>query len=71
MDQLKKIGFAFVGAGDLAVQSAKDLGSKAQTFAGKGRRQALAQYKGLARRGERIVTKVRRSEPASRTTKSA
>lgn len=64
MEQLKKLGFAVVGAGELAVQSAKDFGSQAQSFAGKSRRQAVAQYKGLSRRGERIVSKVRRSGPA-------
>jgi hypothetical protein len=53
--------YAPLGAGELVIQKSRELSKKAWTRALKERKQLLKSYRDLARRGEKLVTSVRKS----------
>lgn len=66
MNQLTKIAYAVVGAGDLAAEKTRALMERARTLPTDGRKDAEVAYGDLAKRGERTYKKVARSKPAER-----
>jgi hypothetical protein len=53
--------YAPLGAGELVIEKSRELSKKAWIRAQKERKQLLKAYRGLARRGEKLVTSVRTS----------
>lgn len=66
MNQLTKIAYALIGAGDLAAERAMGLVERARALPAERRKDAEALYGDLATRGERTYRKVVGSEPAER-----
>ena len=58
--------YAPLGAGEVLVEKSRELSMKAWTEALKQRKQFLKSYRELAKRGERLVTSVRKSTHARR-----
>lgn len=53
--------YAPLGAGQLVVEKTREASKKAWTMAQKRRRRVLKTYEDLAKRGEKLVTSIRRS----------
>ena len=53
--------YAPLGAGELVIEKSRELSKKAWTRAMRDRKQLLKGYRGLARRGEKLVASVRTS----------
>ena len=53
--------YAPLGAGQLVVEKTREVSKKAWTGAQKRRKKALKAYEDLAKRGEKLVTSIRRS----------
>jgi hypothetical protein len=53
--------YAPLGAGDLVIEKSRELSKKAWTRALKERKQLLKAYRDMAKRGEKLVTSVRKS----------
>lgn len=64
--ELKKATYALVGTGELAVDKAKELAGKARSRAKEGRKDLRSFYRDMSKRGERLMTKARRSPRAER-----
>lgn len=58
--------YAPLGAGHLVVEKARQASKKAWTLAQKRRKRVFRAYEDLARRGEKLVTNVRRSRTPSK-----
>jgi len=63
--------YAPLGAGQLVVEKTREASKKAWTFAQKRRKKVLRSYEDLAKRGEKLVTSVRRSAYTSRAVDQA
>jgi hypothetical protein len=67
MDQWKKVPYAMLGTGDLAIQKATELYGRASSLGRKARRTEANQvYDGLAGRGEALAKRLQRSKTAKR-----
>lgn len=66
MNQLRKIAYAMVGAGDLAAERARGMVERARALPKEGPKDAEAVYEDLATRGENTYKKVVRSKRAER-----
>jgi hypothetical protein len=63
--------YAPLGAGELVIEKSRELSKKAWTRALKQRKQLLKAYRDMARRGEKLVTSVRRSAQTRRAVDQA
>jgi hypothetical protein len=63
--------YAPLGAGDLVIEKSRELSRKAWTRALRERKQLLKAYRNLARRGEKLVTSIRKTGDATATATKA
>jgi hypothetical protein len=67
MDQWRKVPYAMLGTGAMAIEKATELYGKASSLGRKARRTDPSQmYDGLAGRGEALVKRLQRSKTAKR-----
>jgi hypothetical protein len=68
MEQVKKALYAALGSGDLAAERGRRLFERARSLTNDDRPDLRAAYQDLARRGEQVARRIRRSRPARRAT---
>ncbi len=70
-EQLKKATFALIGTAEFAVEKGRELAKAAGSRARDGRKDLESFYRDASKRGERLVTRVRRSRAADRAAAGA